>query len=489
MMDHRQDPLESRHSGGRGNNPFAFFGILAVSLVITVVVSLQAQGEGRVELTPVRQASLAIAYLNNLRQKDEARALADMTSKKIASEQFVKRGCSACHHPTNKTVGPAVTDLKGRYKPSDLDELVAKVKKGGSGVWGEIMMPPQGHVPEAEIKAIVAWFLTGQDVEIEVDKTVPQSAPIAHRAPHGGLLLSGNAGNKGKELMQKNGCLACHAEDTKLVGPSLVDIAKKYSGQPVTTTLVEKVVKGGSGVWGTMMMPPQGHVPKADIEVMVAWILDHKAGGDDSHPTPASREDIGSAPDLNVDLATHGQHVYANACTACHMKDGKGKPGLAPSIRNRDFLALASDHFIKDTIRDGRPGTSMPPHPQLSERDLDGVVTWLRAIDPKNPVAWDRKETYRARGQASRGEPLFMQYCSSCHGRKGEGYASGGSGPGIGLKGFLQAANDGYIYQTIKHGRVGTAMMPFDGARGLAHLDQQQIDDIIVYLRNSMGNK
>lgn len=74
-------------------------------------------------------------------------------------------------------------------------------------------------------------------------------------------------------LARKYNCLACHAVDKKLVGPSYKDIAKKYKGQDVKAKLAEKVKKGGSGVWGPVPMPPNPAAPDADIKKLVDWIL------------------------------------------------------------------------------------------------------------------------------------------------------------------------------------------------------------------------
>ena len=74
-------------------------------------------------------------------------------------------------------------------------------------------------------------------------------------------------------LAKKYNCLACHQVDKKLVGPAYKDIAKKYKGQKVTAQLVEKVKKGGSGVWGPVPMPPNPTVPDADLKKLVDWIL------------------------------------------------------------------------------------------------------------------------------------------------------------------------------------------------------------------------
>jgi cytochrome c len=78
---------------------------------------------------------------------------------------------------------------------------------------------------------------------------------------------------KAKQLAQKYNCLACHAVDKKLVGPSYDDVAKKYKGDSgAEAKLIGKVKAGGSGVWGQIPMPPN-NVPDADVKTMVEWIL------------------------------------------------------------------------------------------------------------------------------------------------------------------------------------------------------------------------
>jgi len=74
-------------------------------------------------------------------------------------------------------------------------------------------------------------------------------------------------------LAKKHNCLACHAVDKKLVGPSYKEIAKKYKGQNAAAKLEEKVKKGGQGVWGPVPMPPNAAVPDADVKKLVDWIL------------------------------------------------------------------------------------------------------------------------------------------------------------------------------------------------------------------------
>lgn len=76
------------------------------------------------------------------------------------------------------------------------------------------------------------------------------------------------------EIAKKNGCLACHALDKKLVGPAWNEVGKKYSGDPAAAEqLVVKVKKGTKGTWGAVPMPPNATVKDADIKVLVDFVL------------------------------------------------------------------------------------------------------------------------------------------------------------------------------------------------------------------------
>lgn len=72
-------------------------------------------------------------------------------------------GCTACHGVTSKIVGPAFRDIGARYAKDGKAEaaLVAKVKQGGVGAWGQVPMPPQPQVKDADAQTIVRWILGG----------------------------------------------------------------------------------------------------------------------------------------------------------------------------------------------------------------------------------------------------------------------------------------------------------------------------------------
>src|SRR5438105_2556391 len=80
-----------------------------------------------------------------------------------------------------------------------------------------------------------------------------------------------------EELAKKHNCFACHSVDKKVVGPSYKDVANKYRGDKAAEAkLVEKVKKGGVGVWGQVPMPPNTTVKDEDIKTLVKWVLSLK---------------------------------------------------------------------------------------------------------------------------------------------------------------------------------------------------------------------
>lgn len=78
-------------------------------------------------------------------------------------------------------------------------------------------------------------------------------------------------------LAKSKNCMACHAADKKLVGPSYKDVAKKYAGDAkAVDMLATKIIKGGSGAWGAVPMPANTQVSEAESKKLAAWVLSQK---------------------------------------------------------------------------------------------------------------------------------------------------------------------------------------------------------------------
>ncbi len=78
-------------------------------------------------------------------------------------------------------------------------------------------------------------------------------------------------------LATAKNCMACHAVDKKVVGPSYKEVAAKYAGQKdAADKLAVKIQKGGSGVWGPVPMPANPQVNEAEAKKLAAWVLSQK---------------------------------------------------------------------------------------------------------------------------------------------------------------------------------------------------------------------
>jgi len=208
--------------------------------------------------------------------------------------------------------------------------------------------------------------------------------------------------------------------------------------------------------------------PKAGLLITLILLAPLNAGHADTDPA----------------MVKEGEKLYQANCVFCHQADAIGKAGFAPSLTNPELLNIASDEFFMGTIRDGRDGTGMPPFAHLGRKKIKALVAYFRSFEilPNRSAEVDAQP--EAHGDPRLGRFWFEQICATCHGVKGDGYLAGGTGTAIGRPGFLNKASDGFIRVTVKEGRSNTRMLGFSGSNGLANLTDQEIDDVITYMRD-----
>jgi glucose/arabinose dehydrogenase/cytochrome c551/c552 len=108
-----------------------------------------------------------------------------------------------------------------------------------------------------------ANLYVGVDYVEGYDKT---AIPMGHQ--------QGQASVSGKQLTQTLDCKSCHKEADKSIGPSFLQVAQKYAKDPKATTyLAQKIIKGGSGVWGDVAMSAHPTLAQSDVNSIVTWIL------------------------------------------------------------------------------------------------------------------------------------------------------------------------------------------------------------------------
>lgn len=89
--------------------------------------------------------------------------------------------------------------------------------------------------------------------------------------------LASNAALANADLAKAKNCMTCHSISSKVVGPAFKDVAAKYAGQKdAEDKLTNKVLKGGSGVWGAVPMPANTQVSEAEARTLVKWVLSLK---------------------------------------------------------------------------------------------------------------------------------------------------------------------------------------------------------------------
>lgn len=185
-----------------------------------------------------------------------------------------------------------------------------------------------------------------------------------------------------------------------------------------------------------------------------------------------------------------GARLYDLHCSACHGDYGRGGVGVPLTLQ--DFLDSADDRFLRVSIRAGRPGRVMPPFWQLQDGEIQAIINTLR------DWAWSREPSFTdepVKGDPDRGIKLYAAHCARCHGKDGEGGEGTGLSfsrprdlpilaPALNNPGFLAAASDQMIKQTLIKGRRTTPMFSFVEKEGLS---EEDINDIVSYVRSFPG--
>jgi cytochrome c oxidase cbb3-type subunit 3 len=191
------------------------------------------------------------------------------------------------------------------------------------------------------------------------------------------------------------------------------------------------------------------------------------------------------------EFAADGTTLFGAFCAGCHGPDGEGRraPGMKPfpAIAHPDFLSLASDRLVTQTILRGRPGTRMRAWADgstgLTEADVAALVQELRRMSGTKPPVETRPARWVS-GDAALGGRIFAATCSGCHGARGEGVEA----PALNNAVLLEHATDTYLFETIRRGRQGTAMHGFAQPSTVHRtLSDAEIEAVVSFIRTLGG--
>lgn len=384
---------------------------------------------------------------------------------------FRREGCLGCHRVRGKggSVGPDLTDEGSKSLggfdfshvtgPRTIAQWMRRHFEDPPGVSPGSVMPAFA-LPEEELEPLI----------VAVRGLFSSPFPPEYLTLPLVKELKGAAdpveGNQGYALF----CVACHGPEGKgkeyVAGRFGVPTIANEDFQSVASDdyLLFTIVEGRGGrmmaSWASRVSRLQGRELRTIAAALRRW-----------RPPFRATESILKAGGSR----TEGEEVFRRACAQCHGARGEGD--LAKGIGNADFLALASDRFLLETIIRGRSNTAMPSWSRLTDRELGGVMVFLRSLQ----VAPTRAETpMQVRGNAARGDSLFYALCSRCHGRYGEGDL----GPAVLNRDFLAAATDGFLFESIARGRDHTPMFGWtEQARAGKKLVAADVDDVVAFLR------
>lgn len=209
--------------------------------------------------------------------------------------------------------------------------------------------------------------------------------------------------------------------------------------------------------------------------------------------TPSSEDSADTTSSTTSDSGTtgydtpeeHGAALYDKYCAFCHGDDGEGYTAdNATALSNQEFLRIATDEFLANSIHYGRPGTTMSAWGEtkagpLSDEEIEHLVAFMRtwqtveSVDVSDYVIDENSSTIR-------GETYYEVFgCVDCHGVLGR------DGEYVTLENpwFLTQVSDGYLRESIARGRPGTPMEAYTDGEG-NDLSAAQIDDLIMLIRS-----
>ena len=198
-------------------------------------------------------------------------------------------------------------------------------------------------------------------------------------------------------------------------------------------------------------------------------------------PTPVAPEGE-TWPPPNVPYTpqpTEGELLYVQYCAFCHGEAGEGYiADNANALANTQFLEVATEDFLKDSIRYGRPGTPMSAWGvdyggPLVDKHVDSIVEYM--LEFNTDVSPKDVHDLEITGDPIAGAETFATHCAGCHGTDG----SGNTAMSVNNPFFLNQASDGFLQYAILHGRPGTPMPAYEGA-----LPDDEIDNLVALIRS-----
>ncbi|GHG01648.1 c-type cytochrome [Thalassotalea marina] len=189
-------------------------------------------------------------------------------------------------------------------------------------------------------------------------------------------------------------------------------------------------------------------------------------------------QDISNPRKLTEAQAQKAEENYQKYCSLCHGKDRQGHVNdHAPSLRSASLFESGVPHAILRPMSYGRVGTPMGGYLDEVGGPMTLAETWDLTywLFEKSGVKRKKLSTNPVHGDIKQGEKTYLQHCTTCHGKDGEGVTA----PALGNPSALAHNTDEFIRYAIRHGRQNTPMQAYAKL-----LSSQEIDNVTAFLRS-----
>ena len=403
-------------------------------------------------------------------------AVMDREQLRHGANLVERHDCLACHHLDGR--GGTLRPGQGALTAPDLSRVGAQ---GYAADWYE------RHLEQHERASDGPWA-----------SDFGTLAPADRTALEGYLDTRVGAPRllEAKALFHSLGCRGCHkvngiggddGPELSRVGerdPGRTDFSHVAGEHTLANWFAEHFRAPAHVVPGSKM--PELGLREDEIELLTHYMLSLRRS--EQHAAHWPKDRVRAERFGQREFATDGATLFGAFCAACHGARGQAMrfPGMTPfpAIASPDFLAVASDEFLRQTITHGRPGRRMPAWNEASgglrASEIESLTAYLRQLGGGVPFEGDARAARWAEGDVQLGGALYAAHCAVCHGPRGEG----GEGLALANPALLQHATDHYLFETIARGRSETTMPGFARASPVRPaLAPEEIEAIVRFLR------
>ena len=393
---------------------------------------------------------------------------------------FFEKACYGCHRIeglSNGTLGPDLSDVGKKFKINYLWEHTVNPR-----AFQSTSFMPKFDLTDDEIKALTVFLKSRRGINFAETSLGQYRARLQQtKSESSSKAQAGSAPSpaRGEQLVSERSCTACHklGDHDGHIAPDL-----SHEGLIRDEDWMLAHFREPKSRIPDSIMPVFGFA-EADFQSISAYLK--------TRNTPASFKT--------------GEDIYKNLCARCHGEKGDGKGAtylyLDPAPRDLTKVAFMNskteDRFLQ-SLKGGVPGTSMPPWERvLTEEQRRAVLAYVfqtfvkeprpelkaHKVPEQNPIAFNTNSVHR-------GEQIFLQRCTGCHGRKADG-----KGPNsldisprprnLRNSFFVNSVPDKRLFDSILYGVQGTAMPSWIDYG----LTQNDVGDLVNFIRSMNPQK